>query len=279
MFKILRAAVTPVLFPFALLGLLQLSLKKQNPRAAMFLTIVLGGSAIVLVRLHATGGYGVTRHGAIPGVVLTVAAAGALAALVCRFRIPGRWLGIEQRRVGMPVPIWSILIAGLMLAINSHGMGFENPGPFAVYHATAGWLAQNVTVTEKVLDMTDWSLYFSQRRGYHFADAYKAHGDPATRWIIVRGPHVDGRWPYSEVIRELIGDRKPVAVIPRRPAPGQLQVRIYDRLQAFAPSIDRTAESSNDTGSTRRSQRPQARSLHMGTQIVPGQSKDRGSGS
>ena len=47
----------------------------------------------------------------------------------------------------------------------------------------------------------------------------------------MRGPHVEGRWPYAQVIRELIGGREPVALIPARPAPGQLQVRIYDRQQ------------------------------------------------
>ena len=72
--------------------------------------------------------------------------------------------------------------------------------------------------------MTDWSLYLSRRPGYHFADVYKAAADRATRWIVVREPHVEGRWPYTKAIRDLIGDRKPAAVIPPRPRPGQLQI-------------------------------------------------------
>ena len=55
MFKAMRAAVTPVLVPFALLGLLLLAVRKASSRAALFLMIVLAASAVALVRLHATG--------------------------------------------------------------------------------------------------------------------------------------------------------------------------------------------------------------------------------
>jgi 4-amino-4-deoxy-L-arabinose transferase-like glycosyltransferase len=279
MFKILRAAVTPILFPFALLGMLQLALRRQSLRAAMFVVIVLGASAIALVRLHATGGYGVTRHGLVPGIFLTVAAAGALTFLAARVRVPGRWLRLEQDRVGIAVPVWSVLLAGLLLAVNSRGMPVENLSPFAVYHAAAGWLERNASSAERVLDMTDWSLYFSQRPGYQFADVYKAPSDPATRWIVVRGPHVEGRWPYARVIRELIGGKEPVALIPARVAPGQLQIRIYDRQQEFVPSVDRIAESSSDAAPKQTPQQPQARLLRVRTQIGPARSRDRGSGS
>jgi 4-amino-4-deoxy-L-arabinose transferase-like glycosyltransferase len=279
MFKILRVAVTPALFPFALLGLLLLSLRKSGQRSAMFLLIVLGASAVALVRLHATGGYGVSRHGLVPGIVLTIASAGALASLAASARIPGRWLRLKQDRVGMPAPVWSMLLAGLFLTINARGLEFNNPSPFAVYHTAAGWLAGHVKGAERVLDMTDWSLYFSRRPGYPFADVYKAPGDPSTRWVVVRGPHVEGRWPYTHVIRELIGGREPVALIPARPAPGQLQIRIYDRGQGFVPCAGQTVESSRDEVPTQRPRQPQARSLHMGTQIAPARSRDQGNGS
>jgi 4-amino-4-deoxy-L-arabinose transferase-like glycosyltransferase len=279
MFKILRAAVTPTLFPFALLGLIQLSLRNRSQRAAMFLVIVLGASAVALVRLHATGGYGVTRHGLVPGIVLTIASAGALASLAARVKVPGQWLRLGQRRVEIAAPVWSMLLACVFLAINARGMEFKNPSPFAVYHTAAGWLARNVKGAEQVLDMTDWSLYFSERPGYPFADVYKAPGDPSTRWIVVRGPHVEGRWPYTHVIRELIGVRKPVALIPARPAPGQLQVRIYDRGQESAPSVDRIAGAPRDGVPTQHLRQPQATSLHMRPQIGPVRSREQGSGS
>lgn len=80
-----------------------------------------------------------------------------------------------------------------------------------------------------MLDLTDWSLYFSQRPGYHFANVYEAPADPNTRWIVVRTPHLVGRWYYCQVLRELIGGREPVALIPPLATPSQVQIRIYDR--------------------------------------------------
>jgi len=80
-----------------------------------------------------------------------------------------------------------------------------------------------------VLDLTDWSLFFSQRSGYHFADVYKAPADPKMRWIVVRRPHVEGHWHYSKIIRELLDGREAVAQLPPHAAPGELQISIYDR--------------------------------------------------
>jgi hypothetical protein len=249
MLKVMRAAVTPTLLPFALLGVLLWARRGSHGRAAMFLAMVLAASAVALVRLHATGGYCTTRHGLIPGMLLSLAAAGGLGFVSGKLVVPGRWLGIAYERVGIPAPLCCVLMMVMLIMANgTRGMEFRSGGPFAVYHATASWLSGNATGGEKVLDMTDWSLYLSRRSGYHFAEVYKAPADPATRWIVVREPHVGGRWPYTSVIRDLIGDREPVALIPTRPAPGQLQIRIYDRQQAeSAPAIGQTGELSSNT--------------------------------
>jgi hypothetical protein len=232
MLKVLRAAASPALVPFAVLGLPVLALResRSRSRSALFLTIVIAASMLALVRLHVTGGYGTTRHGLVPGIVLTILAAGALAWLTSKVTLPGRWLGLSRNWVGIPGPVGSLLIVALVFTMNARGMEYTNVEPFSVYHASGSWLARNATGTEQVLDMTDWSLFFSQRSGYHFADVYKAPADASTRWIVVRQPHVEGHWHFSQIVRELIGGREPVAVIPARPAPGQLQIRIYDRL-------------------------------------------------
>ena len=241
MLKVLRAAVTPALLPFAFLGFFVLVRREACPRAILFIALVLGASAVALVRLHATGGYCTTRHGLVPGMLLSVVAAGGLAFLTAKITIPGRWLGLARPRVGLPGPAWSVLLAVLILSSGSRAMDYLNSGPFAVYHDAAGWLAHNTAAGDKILDMTDWSLYLSRRDGYHFADVCKAPADPAVRWIVVRAPHVEGRWTYSPVLRNLIGEREPTAVIPARPAPGQLQIWIFDRHQPdCALSIGRT---------------------------------------
>ena len=91
------------------------------------------------------------------------------------------------------------------------------------------WIAQHADSSQSVLDLTNWSLYFSERPGYPFAKVYEAPSHPEIRWIVVRKEHVDGRWHYSRVLRDLIGDREPVAMIPPRVARDQVQIRVYDR--------------------------------------------------
>ena len=103
-------------------------------------------------------------------------------------------------------------------------------GPFSVYRDAGAWLAQNARGEGRILDLTDWSLYFSQREGYRFAQVYEAPADRRTRWVVIRKPHLSGHWNYSRVVRELVRDRAPVAMVPEHPLPGQLQVLIYDLL-------------------------------------------------
>ena len=131
-----------------------------------------------------------------------------------------------------------------------HGSGQLIPGPFHVYRDAGAWLAQNAGGDERALDLTDWSLYFSRRPGYRFANVYEAPADPSLRWIIARKPHLDGHWNYSAVLRQLVGQRDPVALIPANPEPGQLQLRIYDRLGP--PGQVAAANSTGPTVSARR---------------------------
>ncbi len=104
------------------------------------------------------------------------------------------------------------------------------PGPFHVYRDAGAWLAFNAGESEHALDLTDWSLFFSQRSGYQFAHVYEAPMDSNLRWVVARQPDLEGHWNYSAVVRQLVGQRNPVARIPASAEPGQLQVLIYDRL-------------------------------------------------
>jgi hypothetical protein len=246
MIKAFRVGVTAPLFPFALLGLVLAMRRRDRTRAGLMVAIILAASALALVRLLATGGYCTARHGLIPGMLLTVAAAHSITWLMEKTSIPGRWLGLARDSF-RPGPICQAIVAGALVftSVKNQDLGPFNHGPYSVYHATSEWLAHHTRNNDHVLDLTGWPLYFSSLRGYSFADVYEAPADPATRWIVVRQPHVDGHWHYSEVIRDLIGGRAPVAQVPPRAAPNQVQILIYDR---FAP-LPRIAATS---------QRPQA---------------------
>jgi 4-amino-4-deoxy-L-arabinose transferase-like glycosyltransferase len=226
--KVFRAAVTAPLFPLALLGIVSALPLAGRARACLFLAIVLAASAAALVRLHATAGYCTARHGLAPGVILTLAAAYGLTWLVDRVSIPGHWLGLANSRRRPDPAVWAVLFGILVVMLRLRAVGPLSPGPTSVYRETGMWLARNTRNSEQVLDLTNWSLFYSGRPGYVFADFHKAAVDPNTRWIVVREPHVVGPSHYSEVLRDLLVDRKPVALLPQEADLNQLQVCIYD---------------------------------------------------
>jgi 4-amino-4-deoxy-L-arabinose transferase-like glycosyltransferase len=240
MLKVFRAAVTPPLFPLALIGVVLAVRQTDRARAGLLLAIVLAASAVALVRLHAISGYCTVRHGVVPGIILTLAAAFGLAWIIDKLSIPGHWLGLAHERLRPGPAVWAIVIGALVLFPNVRAQG-PFLSPFSVYRETGQWLAQNTRSGDQVLDMTDWSLFFSGRPGYIFANVYNAPANPSMRWIVVRKPHIVGHWHYSEVIRQLIGDHEPVAVVPPQAAPNQVQILIYDRL-APVPQIAATTK-------------------------------------
>jgi hypothetical protein len=229
MFKVIRGFVTMPLLSLAVLGIVMLPPGPARARTWLFFGALILASAVGLVRLHATGGYCTLRHGLVPGMLLMLAAAHGLTWLMGRVSIPGNWLGLGQERL-MPGPaVWALLLAVLVVTPRLRETGSSIPGPFHLYRDAGDWLAANTRDGDQVLDLTDWSLFFSGRPGYRFAHVYDAPGDPRTRWVVLRKPHLEGHWNYSSVVRDLVGHRDPVAVIPPDPAPGQLQLRVYDR--------------------------------------------------
>jgi hypothetical protein len=241
MIKAFRVGATGPLFPLAIFGLLLALAQRDRARSNLFLAIILAASAFALVRLHATGGYCTARHALIPGVILTLAAAHAITWLLQRIAIPGRWLGLMCDFVRPGVICQTAIVVALLLSsIRMQELGPFNHGPYSVYHAAGEWLRHHARSDELTLDMTGWPIFLSSLRGYSFAGVYEAPADPAIRWIVVRQPHVEGHWHFSAVIRELIGGRAPVAQVPERAAPNQVQILIYDRL-APPPRIAATS--------------------------------------
>ncbi len=236
MARAVRGAVSTPLLPLALLGLILMPAGPARARIRLFLLTLLAASAVGLVRLHATGGYCTIRHGLVPALVLILAAAHGLFRLMAWISIPGGWLGAARERLHPGPAVWAAVLAILIVVPRTATVGGEIPGPFHLYRDAGAWLGAHVADGEQALDLTDWPLYFSQRPGYRFAHVYDAPTDPSLRWVVVRRPHLEGHGSYSKRVRQLVGDASPVAVLPANPAPGQLQLLIFDR-RATAPQV------------------------------------------
>jgi len=240
-------AVAPALLPFALLGLAACRPWSAQPRTWLLFAAITVVSAIGLIRLHATGGYCTARHALVPGLFLTLLAAKGWDWLIDRVAFPGRWvskgfnidpgpngadLGFLTYRPGPAV--WLAAVGLVAILPGMKALGPARPGPFWLYRSAADYLTSLADPDDRILDLTDWSLFFSGRTGYHFAEVFTAPADLATRWIVVTAPHVDGDRSFSPIVRDMIGDREPIISIPPLPDKRQLQLRIYDRNPAQA---------------------------------------------
>jgi hypothetical protein len=220
-------AVTLPLIPLALLGLAFAARRPAAARATLFFAILLAASVFGLLRLYATAGYCAPRHAIVIGTIMTLAAAYAITTLLRSISVPGGWLGQAHERLHPGPAVWAMLVA-LFIVPRNCDQGPLNPGPYSVYHKAGEWLALNTRANEQVLDLTDWSLYFSRRPGYTFADIYDAPADPHTRWVVLRDGQVDGAKPFVPLVRELIGEREPAARLPSGAADNQVHIEIYD---------------------------------------------------
>jgi hypothetical protein len=211
------------------LGLVTAFIIPSRARVWLFFTLILLASAVGLVRLHATGGYCTARHGLVPAMILILSAGRGFAWVMERIAIPGTWFGLAQERLRPGPVVWVAALAALLVPAHSGVLGRSGSTPFDVYYDSGAWLAQHTHESDQVLDLTDWSLFFSGRPGYRFAGVYEALKDPKVRWIVLRQPHLEGHWLFSAGVRELVANHEPVALLPADPRPGELQLRIYDR--------------------------------------------------
>jgi 4-amino-4-deoxy-L-arabinose transferase-like glycosyltransferase len=230
-----RGAVPLPLLALAVLGMAVARPWTARARIWLFTGIIIGVAALGLVRLHVTGGYCTVRHALVPAMLLRLAAAHGLAWLTCSIVIDGRWLGLAEGRFRPGPAVWA-LVLGALVGIPFVQSTTQVPGSFRTYRDVGSWLAEvSGKSPGKALDMTDWSLYFSEQPGFQLKDVETASLDPNTRWIIARNAHIQGRWRYSRLVQDLIRGREPVMTFPLDPKPGQLQVRIYDRWASPTP--------------------------------------------
>ncbi|MFO0952737.1 MAG: glycosyltransferase family 39 protein [Isosphaeraceae bacterium] len=237
--RAIKGAVTLPLLPCAAVGLFLVTrgAVRVRTRAWLLMGVVTLIAAAGLVRLHATGGYCTVRHALIPGTLLILTAAHGIATVLQSASIDGRRIGLGDGRLQAGPAVW-VLVLALLTAWPLYRVKTPYASSFAPYRAAGLWLSGRPEADGRVLDLTDWSLFFSGRRGAGFAEVLDAAERPGTRFLVVREAHLSGHLHYNEVLRRLVAGKEPVARFPEQPEPHQLQVGVYD---LAAPTLDRVA--------------------------------------
>ncbi len=189
-------------------------------------------------------------------MLLTLAAANGIAWLMRSIVIPGQWLGHGEERFRLGPGVWAAMLAGLIAVPHVQWMTTYH-GSFAAYRDAGTWIAQTKANDHgKVLDMTDWSLFFSGQPGFKFSEVHWAAIDPNTRWVVVRDAHLRGRWNFGPVVRKLIAGRDPILTIPAKPKPHEVQILIYDRRGPLRPEVAQQAAKAESPTPPRRDGNP-----------------------
>jgi hypothetical protein len=244
--KALKGAVTWPLIPLAVVGVVVAArgARPDRVRAGLLLGVIVVGALAGLIRLHATGGYCTVRHALVPGLPLLLAAAHGLTWVIRNTSIDAARLRLGEGRLRPGPAIWAALIGGV-LAWPYYQAQIPYNSSFAAYRMAGSWLLQRPDTAEpRVVDLTDWSLFFSNRPGYGIGQVDEAAENPQTRFVVLRNAHLIGHGRSSEVARALVAGREPVARFPEHPGPHQVQVAVYDLAVpppvAHAPNADST---------------------------------------
>ena len=88
-----------------------------------------------------------------------------------------------------------------------------------------------------MIDPKGLALFYANEKGYTFARLTDGTHDPNVRWLVAHDAFLHGPWDYCKLLRELVGDRRPVQVFPVQPRRGESRVYVFDLTRAG----DRTA--------------------------------------
>lgn len=245
--KAVRGAVTWPLVPLAALGLIVArpglaggELRAGRARTWIFLGVILAASCGGLVRLHATGGYCTVRHALVPGLILTLFAAHGLNWLIRHAAVDGRRLGLGEGVIRPGPAVWAGVLT-LLVAWPLYRDQTPYFSSFGVYRMAGSWLAEvsDADADGRVLDLTEWTLYFSGKHGYGVGQVEEAAAQrkPKLRWVVVRDAHLTGNDRSSTQARRLIDGREPYLSFPQQPEPGQVRVFFFNLDKPPTPGV------------------------------------------
>jgi hypothetical protein len=232
----LRATTIPVLL-LAPLGILASCATAPGRRMWLYLGIMLALSALALGRVHMMAGYCTPRHVLVVAWILTLAGGaglGQLAAILARLaaRLKGGCPASARVEAGLTAAALAV-----MLVVSARALGAPIDSGFAGYREAGEWLATNAPPSERVIDPKGLAVFYANEPGYTFARLTDGARDPNVRWLVAHDAFLHGPWDYCKLLRELVGERRPIQVFPLHATRGDSRVYVFDLGQAG----DRTA--------------------------------------
>ncbi|HKI20609.1 MAG TPA: hypothetical protein VKA15_22155, partial [Isosphaeraceae bacterium] len=209
-------------------------------RSWLFLGIMLGLSALAMIRVHALAGYCTPRHAVIVAWVLILAGGAGLERVAASLGgATARFLGDRWTTQRVDLASKAIVLGACLLAWGP-AMTAPIDSGFAGYRQAGEWLGAVTVAGERVLDPKGLSLFYAGEAGYTFATLTDGSHDPAVRWVVLHDALLQGPWDYCKLLRELVDDRRPTRVFPVNRVRGSAQVYVFD----LSRPGDKTARSS-----------------------------------
>ena len=224
---VLRATSIPVLLLMPL-GILAGCSSATGRRMWLYLGIMVVLCSLALGRVHMLAGYCTPRHALVVAWILTLAGGAGLAQLAAGLaRIAdrlgrGRWASprIEAGLTGVAVLV--------LACMSMPGLGAPIDSGFAGYREAGEWLVSQASAGERVIDPKGLALFYADEKGYTFARLTDGVRDPNVRWLVAHDAFLHGPWDYCKLLREVVGERRPVQTFPVHARRGESRVYVFD---------------------------------------------------
>jgi Dolichyl-phosphate-mannose-protein mannosyltransferase len=225
--SVLRATSIPVLLLMPL-GVVASCLSAAGRRMWLYLGIMLVLCALAMGRVHMLAGYCTPRHALVVAWIVTLAGGAGLAQMA-------EWLAKTAAKLGggrwaaPRIEAGLTGFAALVLAcVSAQGLAAPIDSGFAGYREAGEWLVSQTSAGERVIDPKGLALFYADEKGYTFARLTDGVRDPNVRWLVAHDAFLHGPWDYCKLLRELVGERRPVQTFPVRARRGESRVYVFD---------------------------------------------------
>ena len=197
-------------------------------RMWLYLGIMLALCAIALARVHMLAGYCTPRHALVVAWILTLAGGAGLAQLASSLaRVVARLRGACSTAKWIEAGVTGVALS-VLLVVSAPALTAPIDSGFRGYRDAGEWLASQAAPGEGVIDPKGLALFYADETGYTFARLTDGVHDRNVRWLVAHDAFLHGPWDYCKLLRELVGDRRPIQTFPEHATRGASRVYVFD---------------------------------------------------